>query len=290
MQNLFNSNPIVVNRDIAKVLGLNETIVLQQINYWLEVNRKKNHNFRDGKYWTYNTIEEWREEFPFWSKETVKRIFKKLRDMNLLLTANYNTMKMDRTIWYSIDYEELKKLLPNAKEQNEPIQKAKITPPIPETSTKNSTKDINKSISQSNTIVKEEVVVREEKEERQIDRRNNPNNFNDDFKRILNNCYIDDLDETYRTAVSHAIKMLLLDIENNRKVKIGNTYIPSSVVKKDLERLDHFTIEYAINKFKEISKSVKIKNTISYLRTCIYNSINEKKIEIDARLRYEGLV
>lgn len=58
MQNLFNSNPIVINRDIAKILGLNETIVLQQINYWLEVNKKKNHNFRDGKYWAYNTIEE----------------------------------------------------------------------------------------------------------------------------------------------------------------------------------------------------------------------------------------
>lgn len=105
---------IVVNRDIAKVLGLNETIVLQQINYWLEVNTRKNHNFRDGKYWTYNTI----EEFPFWSKETVKRIFKKLREMKLLLIGNYNTMKLDRILWYTIDYEELKKLLPHAKEQN----------------------------------------------------------------------------------------------------------------------------------------------------------------------------
>lgn len=290
MQNLFNSNPIVVNRDIAKVLGLNETIVLQQINYWLEVNKKKNNNFRDGKYWTYNTIEEWREEFPFWSKETVKRIFKKLREMKLLLIGNYNTMKMDRTLWYTIDYEELKKLLPNAKEQNESMEENKITSPIPEISTKNSTKNINKSISQSNTIVIDKKEVNKEKEERQIDRNNNSNNFNYNFKKIISNCYIDDLDEAYRGAVIHAIKMLLLDIENNTRVKIGNTYIPSSIVKKDLEKLDYFTLEYAINKFKAISKNIKIKNPISYLRTCIYNSINEKKIEIDARLRYEGLV
>lgn len=290
MQNLFNSNPIVVNRDIAKVLGLNETIVLQQINYWLEVNRKKEHNFRDGKYWTYNTIEEWREEFPFWSKETVKRIFKKLREMKLLLIGNYNTMKMDRTLWYTIDYEELKRLLPNAKEQDEPMEEVKITQAIPEISTKISTRNINKSISQSNTIVIDKKEINKDKKERQIDRDNTSNNFNENFKKIISNCYIDDLDETYKNAVTHAIRMLLLDIENNSKVKIGNSYIPSFVVKKDLEKLDHFTIEYAINKFKEISKTVKIKNTISYLKTCIYNAINEKKIEIDARLRFEGLV
>lgn len=294
MQNLFKSNPIVVNRDIAKILGLNETIVLQQINYWLEVNKKKNHNFKDGKYWTYNTIEEWREEFPFWSKETVKRIFKKLRDMKLLIIGNYNNMKMDRTLWYSINYVELDKLLnsagynpPNASEQNEPMEEAKMTSPIPEISTKNSTKNINKSISQSNKEITE---VIEEKEERRIDRKNETIDFKDNFKKIISNCYIEDLDETYRQAVTHAIRMLLLDIENNEKVKIGNTYIPSAIVKKDLESLDHFTIEYAINKFKEISKSIKIRNTISYLKTCIYNAINEKKIEIDARLRYEGLV
>lgn len=193
-------------------------------------------------------------------------------------------MKMDRTLCYTIDYEELKKLLPNAKEQNGIMQENKITSPIPEISTKTSTKNINKSISQSNTI------VIDKKEKRQIDRNNNSNNFNNNFKKIISNCYINDLDETYRRAVIHAIKMLLLDIENNNKVKIGNTYIPSSIVKKDLEKLDYFTLEYAINKFKAISKNIEIKNPISYLRTCIYNSINEKKIEIDARLRYEGLV
>ncbi|WP_160197442.1 hypothetical protein [Senegalia massiliensis] len=50
--------------------------------------------------------------------------------------------------------------------------------------------------------------------------------FNDNFKKIISNCYINYLDESYKRAVTHAIRMLLLDIENNNKVKIVNTYIP----------------------------------------------------------------
>ena len=44
---LFKEEPLVVNRLAAKVLGLNEAIVIQQIHYWLEINRKaqKNENF-----------------------------------------------------------------------------------------------------------------------------------------------------------------------------------------------------------------------------------------------------
>ncbi|MBS4539581.1 hypothetical protein GOQ27_13990 [Clostridium sp. D2Q-11] len=104
------------------------------------------------------------------------------------------------------------------------------------------------------------------------------------------NCYIDSLDETYRDAVAHTIRLLLLDIEKEKRVKIGENYILSNIVEKDIRKLDHFTIKYAINKFKKISQSINIKNTISYLKTCIYNAINEKKIELDATLRYEGIV
>ena len=37
---LFDEQPIVVSRELAKLIGLNEAIVLQQVHYWLEINRK----------------------------------------------------------------------------------------------------------------------------------------------------------------------------------------------------------------------------------------------------------
>ena len=71
MHRLFNTHPLVVDKHLAKILGLNEALVLQQKNYWIEFNKKNNNNFYDGRYWAYNTINEWQEKFPFWSTETV---------------------------------------------------------------------------------------------------------------------------------------------------------------------------------------------------------------------------
>jgi len=80
---LFNESPLTVNVELAKLIGLNESIVLQQIQYWLKINEKAGRNFRDGYYWTYNTFEEWQEQFPFWSLSTIKRIFAKLEKKNI---------------------------------------------------------------------------------------------------------------------------------------------------------------------------------------------------------------
>ena len=74
---LFKEEPLVINRGLAKLIGLNEAIVLQQVHYWLDINRKTKNNFHDGRTWTYNTYETWQEEnFDIWSLRTVKRIFR----------------------------------------------------------------------------------------------------------------------------------------------------------------------------------------------------------------------
>lgn len=62
---LFNSQLLVVDKKLAVVIGLNEALVLQQIHYWIEINKKNNRNFHEGRYWTYNTINEWQKGFPF---------------------------------------------------------------------------------------------------------------------------------------------------------------------------------------------------------------------------------
>lgn len=109
---LFDDFPILVDRVMAKKLGLNESIVLQQVHYWIMLNKRQNKNLYDGKYWTFNSIKVWHEEtFYFWSFDTVKRTFKKLEDMGLLITGNFNKQKYDRTKWYTIDYNKLSSTL-----------------------------------------------------------------------------------------------------------------------------------------------------------------------------------
>lgn len=123
---LLKEQPIVINKELAKIIGLNEAIVLQQIEYWLNLNEitEKDTVFKNGYYWTYQKIEKWTEQFPFWSYDTVKRTLKKLRDKNILITDRFNEKEYDRTIWYRIDYAKLNEIENN---YNKKANSAKCT-------------------------------------------------------------------------------------------------------------------------------------------------------------------
>jgi hypothetical protein len=120
MSILFAKEPLVVNTELAETIGLNESIVLQQLHYWVEINRKAKRNYQDGKYWTYNSIQAWRDEnFRFWSVDTVKRTLASLEKDGYIISGNFNTSKMDRTKWYTVNYDALNALGQNAPMHND---------------------------------------------------------------------------------------------------------------------------------------------------------------------------
>ncbi|MCY0875140.1 MAG: hypothetical protein OWT28_02535 [Firmicutes bacterium] len=104
---LLDSAPLVVIPELAVCLGLNEAIIVQQIHYWIQVNERANRNASGGYYWTYNTYEQWAEQFPFWSVKTIKRTISRLESAGILITGHFNKSKMDQTKWYRIDYGKL---------------------------------------------------------------------------------------------------------------------------------------------------------------------------------------
>jgi hypothetical protein len=156
---LYDEQPIVIDRTLSKLLGLNEAIVLQQIHYWLKVNERKKQNFYDGRHWTYNSAKEWQEnDFGFWSLKTIQRTFSNLEDQGILIVDNFNSDRRDRTKWYSINYDKLDLLVkeyhdqmqkdkmtkcnssecPNANSQLDPMQKDILGQPLPEITTETS--------------------------------------------------------------------------------------------------------------------------------------------------------
>ena len=171
---LLNEQPLVVLPELACKIGLNEAIILQQLNYWLNKSSRK----YDGKKWVYNTYNDWQKQFPWWSLSTIKRSLSKLKKMGLISTGNYNQLPQDRTIWYTINFDKINELAKkeeepdvepeeeplgqnepmgsstppsvrplgqnelmggsdcaNAMAQNEPMQEVKMSPPLPETTT-----------------------------------------------------------------------------------------------------------------------------------------------------------
>lgn len=108
---LLDSEPLIIIPELAVKIGLNESIILQQIHYWLEINRKVNRHFLDNRYWAYNTYVEWQKQFPFFSVSTIKRAIYNLEKFKLIVTTDkYNEMKIDKTKWYSINYDEIENL------------------------------------------------------------------------------------------------------------------------------------------------------------------------------------
>ncbi|WND48720.1 hypothetical protein [Pasteurella multocida] len=104
---LINEQPLQVIPSLATLIGLNEAIFVQQLHYFLNISKHK----YEERIWIYNTIDEWCEVFPFWSKKTIQRTIKRLEEMGLILSTNkLNKMKMDKTKWYSIAYEKIEEL------------------------------------------------------------------------------------------------------------------------------------------------------------------------------------
>ena len=72
---LIGESPLLVSPTIAKYLGLNEAIVLQQIH----ISAEEEPLSMAGHHWVHKTYLEWQQQhFPFWSETTISRIFKKL--------------------------------------------------------------------------------------------------------------------------------------------------------------------------------------------------------------------
>lgn len=163
---LFDEQPLVVDRALAKLIGLNEAIVLQHVHYWLKMNEKTGKNYINGRFWTYNSIRKWHEEsFEFWSFNTVQRVFSRLEKLGLLISDNFNKDPRDKTKWYTINYAELEVLMQqqgkrdypktqqcttpewdNALPQNGVMEYPKIGQPLPNTTTNITTNNNNNII------------------------------------------------------------------------------------------------------------------------------------------------
>lgn len=158
------SKTLIVNTDLALVLGdLNEAIVLNQLNYWLEINKKADKNFIDDRYWVYNSYSDWKaNDFPYWSEKTIQRTFTRLENKGVVVSANYNKLGIDKTKWYTIDTEKLQELVDKFnsgedkmtnRQDNMTDQQDRMTcregqndRPLPEITTENINRDYNPEI------------------------------------------------------------------------------------------------------------------------------------------------
>lgn len=141
---------VILDVNLAVILGVSESIIVQQMIYWLE---KSNHII-DGRPWIFNSYVNWQKQLPFFCESTIRRLIKKLEDMGIILSGNFNKSKMDKTKWYSINYDALNKLQENFNNEqmnetfeekncsNLAVDETNFTKPIPEITPETNLKDV----------------------------------------------------------------------------------------------------------------------------------------------------
>ena len=90
------------NIDVAKELGIEEAILLENFYFWIKKNKENVKHFHDEYCWTYNSLEALKNLFPYLNKEKIRYALSKLIDKGYLIKGNYNKLKLDRTCWYAM--------------------------------------------------------------------------------------------------------------------------------------------------------------------------------------------
>ena len=286
---LMDEQPVVVDRGLARVIGLYEAIVITQIHQWIEYNRKNNKNYEDGFYWTYGSMEKWHKEYfdVIGSVKTLRRVFKNLEEKEYLIVGNYNKLNFDRTNWYRVNYEKFNVLKKEYRSgQNDHTEEDKMTTsqvdkmtisevdkmttPIPNNKNIIKNNNISYHSSSNNIIYSESEQVTDErlndKENKNISSRKKYNRqyFKDSFGY---NQVSKDKQEEVDKWIDYAVDICLK--VPSEEIRIGMLNITAGELKDRLLELRHEHINHVLSK---LNPAIKVSNHRNYILFILYNA------------------
>ncbi len=114
--------------------GVEPAVLLYNLRFWILKNKANKKHSHDGRTWTYNSLNAYVEQFPFWSRWKIHRFLKALREKGVIRMGSFNKAKYDRTGWYAFEDESL---LHNCNMDIEDSQqgRSETATPIPDTNT-----------------------------------------------------------------------------------------------------------------------------------------------------------
>jgi len=136
---------ITFNSELAlKFGGTEAAIIIQNLFFWINHNLEKGINHHDGKTWSYSSMKDLQQKYPFISFATIRNTLKRLLEAGIIVKGCYNKHKYDRTTWWAFKDEqvlnEISLLLNQQKSLPQPKKSiVQNNTPIP-----NSLKNINK--------------------------------------------------------------------------------------------------------------------------------------------------
>ncbi|MBQ7094633.1 MAG: hypothetical protein IJN84_08960 [Clostridia bacterium] len=92
--------------ELATEYGIDEAVFVHNLYFWIKHNEANGRHIAEyegvTRVWSYNSMAAFSILFPFWTHRQMERIVKSCRDKGLVITANLNEDKKNRTLWYAV--------------------------------------------------------------------------------------------------------------------------------------------------------------------------------------------
>lgn len=312
MSNVFNnkeSKVLLLNLQLLEVLGngkVNEALILQQIDYWTKINKKKNELYIDNEYWLFSSVNQMHErDFKLcFGVDTLKRALIKLEKENYIITQKHKNGKL-----YRVNYKKIDEIYNLKTDKNINIKEIK------KDETKNQIKNSELGQNAPTSKVSNETEVRakcpnQQGKMPQLGYGNLPqllgqnaptinkinykiniyNNYNNFIKEVLSNNLVADkvklkldinLYDFWFKAIKQDVEQVIANIQatdDSKEYCINNESIAVSSIKERLNSLTEQNINYCT---EQILKTKKINIFENYVIASLYNSTKTKNYEFN---------
>lgn len=95
----------IFHKSVAQECGIVAAVILENFALWIEHNMENEINCFEGRYWTYNSMKAFEQQFPYLTVKQIRTGIDKLMERGFIVKGNYNKSAYDRTSWYSITEE-----------------------------------------------------------------------------------------------------------------------------------------------------------------------------------------
>lgn len=145
--------------EVAKELGVNCAVLLENLYFWVEKNRANGKHFHEGTYWTYNSAKAFVELFPYMTERGITYALTKLEEQGYILTGNFNPVAYDRTKWYALTKRGYS-ILQNCQMEITKLQNGidKIVEPIPDINQIEKPDNKQEDVEQGSTLPYSEII------------------------------------------------------------------------------------------------------------------------------------
>lgn len=312
MSDVFNnkeSKVLLLNLQLLEVLGkgkVNEALILQQIDYWTTINKKKNDYYIDNEYWLFSSVNQMFErDFKFcFGVDTLKRALVKLEKDGYIITQKHKNGKLYRVNYQKIDevYNLKTDKNINTKEQKKDktknqIQNSELGQNAPTQKIKNETEVRAKCTNRQGKMHQlgkgnlhqplGQNALTINKINYKINIYNNYNNF---IKQVLSNNLVADkvklkldinLYDFWFKAIKQDVKQVIANIQatdDSKEYSINNVRVDAASIKERLSSLTEQNINYCT---EQILKSKQINIFENYVIASLYNSTKPKNYEFN---------